>query len=287
MTQSMTGFAQGEAEAHGGTIRWELRSVNHRYLDLSFRLPDDFRALEGNFRQRAGKYLSRGKVEAQLRYMADASAGAIEVDPDRLSQLKHAIDSTERAWGSLETPDPMDVLRFPGIVREQKPDLTQLFEAAETAFERALQDLQDARRREGQHLADTLRERCNALVEQVELVRTCLPEVRGEWMERLRTRCRDLGVEVDAGRLEQELALVAQRADVDEEMVRLDGHIQEVRSVLERDEAVGRRLDFLMQELNREANTLSSKSQDQRFTRAAVEMKVIIEQMREQVQNLE
>ncbi|MEQ8269826.1 YicC/YloC family endoribonuclease [Algiphilus sp.] len=287
MTQSMTGFAQGEAEAHGGTIRWELRSVNHRYLDLSFRLPDDFRALEGNFRQRAGKYLSRGKVEAQLRYLADASAGAIEVDPERLKQLKHAIDSTERAWGSLETPDPMDVLRFPGVVREQKPDLTQLFEAAETAFDRALQDLREARRREGQHLADTLRERCNALAEQVEQVRTCLPEVREEWMERLRTRCRELGVEVDAGRLEQELALVAQRADVDEEMVRLDGHIQEVRAVLERDEAIGRRLDFLMQELNREANTLSSKSQDQRFTRAAVEMKVIIEQMREQVQNLE
>lgn len=287
MTQSMTGFAQGEAEAHGGTIRWELRSVNHRFLDLSFRIPDDFRSLEGKLRQRAGQSLSRGKVEAQMRYTMDSSASVIEIDTERLSQLKHAIDSTERAWGSLETPDPMDVLRFPGVVREQQPDLSQLFEAAETAFGRALEDLREARAREGQRLADILRERCTALAEQIELVRERMPNVREEWMERLRTRCRELGVEADEGRLEQELALVAQRADVDEEMVRLDGHIEEVRAVLERDEAIGRRLDFLMQELNREANTLSSKSQDQAFTRAAVEMKVVIEQMREQVQNLE
>lgn len=287
MTQSMTGFAQGEAEAHGGTIRWELRSVNHRFLDLSFRIPDDFRALEGKLRQRAGQALSRGKVEAQMRYVSDTAASVIDIDHERLSQLKQAIDSTERAWGSLETPDPMDVLRFPGVVREQQPDLTPLFEAAETAFGRALDDLRESRAREGKRLADMLRERCTALAEQIEQVRERMPNVREEWLERLRTRCRELGVEVEAGRLEQELALVAQRADVDEEMVRLDGHIEEVRAVLERDEAIGRRLDFLMQELNREANTLSSKSQDQAFTRAAVEMKVIIEQMREQVQNLE
>lgn len=287
MTQSMTGFAQGEAEAPDGIVRWELRSVNHRFLDIGFRVPEDFRSLEGALRQSAGRALSRGKVDAQMRYVTDSAASEIEIDETRLEQLRQAIDRTERAWGSLNTPDPLRVLQFPGIVRERQHDLGALHEAATRAFEAALEDLRAARSREGERLAQVLAERCDALAQQVAVVRERLPVVREEWLERLRTRCRDLGAEADAGRLEQELAMVAQRADVDEEMVRLDGHIEEVRSVLGRDDAVGRRLDFLMQELNREANTLSSKSQDAELTRAAVEMKVIIEQMREQVQNIE
>ena len=287
MTQSMTGFAQGEAEAPGGIVRWELRSVNHRFLDIGFRVPEDFRSLEGALRQSAGRALSRGKVDAQMRYVTDSAASEIEIDETRLEQLRQAIDRTERAWGSLNTPDPLRVLQFPGVVRERQHDLSALHEAATRAFEAALEDLRAARAREGERLAQALTERCDALTGQVTVVRERLPVVREEWLERLRARCRDLGVEVDPGRLEQELAMVAQRADVDEEMVRLDGHIAEVRAVLGRDDAVGRRLDFLMQELNREANTLSSKSQDAELTRAAVEMKVIIEQMREQVQNIE
>jgi uncharacterized protein (TIGR00255 family) len=287
MTLSMTGFAQGEAEAPGGSIRWEIRSVNHRYLDIGFRMPEEFRALEGELRQRAGRDLARGKVEAQMRYLADGAASAFEVDEARLNQLKAAIDHVERAWGALETPDPLQVLQFPGVVREQRQDLSALHEAATQAFDAALADLRAARAREGERLAQVLVERCDALENQVGVVRERLPQVREGWLDKLRERCRDLGVEADQGRLEQELALVAQRADVDEEMVRLAGHIEEVRATLAREEATGRRLDFLMQELNREANTLSSKSQDAELTRGAVEMKVIIEQMREQVQNIE
>ncbi|WP_232226779.1 YicC/YloC family endoribonuclease [Algiphilus aromaticivorans] len=283
----MTGFAQGEAEAPGGSIRWEIRSVNHRYLDIGFRMPEEFRALEGELRQRAGRDLARGKVEAQMRYLADGAASAFEVDEARLNQLKAAIDHVERAWGALETPDPLQVLQFPGVVREQRQDLSALHEAATQAFDAALADLRAARAREGERLAQVLVERCDALENQVGVVRERLPQVREGWLDKLRERCRDLGVEADQGRLEQELALVAQRADVDEEMVRLAGHIEEVRATLAREEATGRRLDFLMQELNREANTLSSKSQDAELTRGAVEMKVIIEQMREQVQNIE
>lgn len=286
MISSMTGFAQGEADAPGGVIRWELRSVNHRYFDIQFRLPEEFRVLEASLRARAAKALARGKVEAQLRYVLTTSGATIEVDTERLAALKEAVDRIERSWGALETPDPLRVLGFPGITRDPEPDLESLHEAAEKAFANALEDLAQARLREGERLADVLQDRCTALQDQVLRVEQRLPELRTHWLERLRNRCTELAVEVDAARLEQELALVAQRADVDEEMVRLRGHIEEVRGVLERDEAVGRRLDFLMQELNREANTLSSKSQDVDLTRAAVEMKVIIEQMREQVQNV-
>ena len=209
------------------------------------------------------------------------------MDEARLNQLKAAIDRVERAWGALETPDPLQVLQFPGVVREQHQDLSALHEAATQAFDAALADLRAARAREGERLAQVLVERCDALEHQVAVVRERLPHARAGWLDKLRDRCAELGVEVEQGRLEQELALVAQRADVDEEMVRLAGHIDEVRATLAREEATGRRLDFLMQELNREANTLSSKSQDAELTRAAVEMKVIIEQMREQVQNIE
>jgi uncharacterized protein (TIGR00255 family) len=287
MIRSMTGFAIGDAEGSWGRISWELRSVNHRYLDVQFRLPEDFRVIEAELRQLAGATLSRGKVEAQLRYTLAGGVQALEVDETRIDQIKSAIDVIERAWGSLNTPDPMRVLAFNGVLRQQDIDFTPFLEAARSSFTEVVKALDDSRAREGERLQEIIADRCDALATQVTAVRARYPQVRGAWMERLRQRCLELDVEVDSSRLEQELALVGQRLDVDEEMSRLEGHIEEVRSVLGRREAVGRRLDFLMQELNREANTLSSKSQDAEMTRCSVEMKVIIEQMREQVQNIE
>lgn len=287
MIRSMTGFASGGAEGPWGRVDWELRSVNHRYLDIQFRLPEEFRGLEAELRQLAGSVLSRGKVEAQLRYSLPTAGQSLEVDDARLGQLKAAVDAVQLAWGSLSTPDPLRVLSFNGVLRQQDIDFTPFIEAAQGSFLDAARALDASRAREGERLHEILSDRCDALAAQVAVVRQRYPQVRGAWLERLRQRCLELEVEVDSSRLEQELALVSQRLDVDEEMSRLEGHIDEVRAVLARREAVGRRLDFLMQELNREANTLSSKSQDAEMTRAAVEMKVIIEQMREQVQNVE
>lgn len=287
MIRSMTGFASGGAEGPWGRVDWELRSVNHRYLDVQFRMPEEFRGLEAELRQLAGTVLSRGKVEVQLRYTLSAAGDALEVDTTRLAQLKNAVDAVESSWGALATPDPLRVLGFNGVLRQQDIDFTPFIDAARGSFLDAVQALDATRAREGERLGGILADRCDALVAQVVVVRQRYPEVRGQWLDRLRQRCIELDVEVDSSRLEQELALVSQRLDVDEEMSRLDGHIDEVRAVLQRREAVGRRLDFLMQELNREANTLSSKSQDAEMTRAAVEMKVVIEQMREQVQNVE
>ncbi len=286
--RSMTGFARVEAQGSWGRIAWELRSVNHRYFDLSFKLPDDFRALENDLRASAAAKIARGKVEAGLRWSRDsAEVPEVQVDPARLRALKRALDITSAELGATTPPDPMRVLAWPGVVRQEQADSGPMLAAAAQLFERALQEFTEMRGREGERTAQMLAERCDAIEALVARVRARLPDVRVQWLERVRQRCRELGVEVESSRLEQELVLAAQRLDVDEEMSRLLSHLVEVRGALKRGDAIGRRLDFLMQELNREANTLSSKSQDADMTRCGVEMKVIIEQMREQVQNIE
>jgi uncharacterized protein (TIGR00255 family) len=193
----------------------------------------------------------------------------------------------QRVIGQAAPPDPVRVLGWPGVVRTESADLAPVQAAAMELLERALRDFTDTREREGARLKDYLVERCGQIEQLAADVRARLPQVRSQWVEKLRQRCRDLGAEVDPGRLEQEVVLSAQRLDVDEELSRLSAHLTEVRQTLHRQDAVGRRLDFLMQELNREANTLSSKSQDAETTRLAVEIKVVIEQLREQVQNVE
>lgn len=288
MIRSMTGYARVEAQAPWGRISWELRSVNHRYLDLQLKLPEEFRAVENEWRTQASAHISRGKVEAGLRYVREGDAAdQLELDPSRLVQLRQALDQLAHELGATTVPDPMRMLAFPGVLRQQQADFAPLITEAKKLFERALKDFTETRAREGERLQQFLCERCDGLEVLVKSVRERYPQVRQQWLEKLHARCAELGVEVEPQRLAQEVALAAQRLDVEEEMSRLDSHVQEVRQTLKRGESVGRRLDFLMQELNREANTLSSKSQDAEMTRCGVEMKVMIEQMREQVQNVE
>jgi uncharacterized protein (TIGR00255 family) len=288
MIRSMTGYARAEAQGPWGRLSWELRSVNHRYLDLSVRTPDELRALETEARQRLNARLSRGKVEAGLRYSREgAQAAPVAVDEAQLRQLQQALETVRRSGLAVGAADPTRVLAWPGVVRAEAADVAPVLAAALELLDRALADFTATREREGARVGDYLVERCAAIEGHVAAVRSRLPRVRGQWAEKLRARCRDLGVEVDPARLEQEVVLAAQRLDVDEELSRLGVHLAEVRKTLSREDAVGRRLDFLMQELNREANTLSSKSQDAEVTHHAVEIKVVIEQLREQVQNVE
>lgn len=288
MIRSMTGFARTEAPTAWGRLSWELRAVNHRYLDLQFKCPEDFRAIENDLRTLAATRLTRGKVECGLRHTRDdAAQEGLSIDTARLRQLKLALEIVATEFRIDATPDPLRALAWPGVLRQSAQDMAPLHLEATRLFEQALAEFAQMREREGARLMEFMLERCNALDLLITQVRTRIPEVRGLWLERVRSKCAELGVEVEPQRLAQEVALAAQRLDVDEEMSRLASHLIEVRQTFRKGESVGRRLDFLMQELNREANTLSSKSQDAEMTRCAVEMKVAIEQMREQVQNIE
>lgn len=288
MMRSMTGYARSESQGPWGRLSWEMRGVNHRYLDLQFKLPDDFRSLENEFRTQATAHVARGKVECGLRYQREGAAGgSITVDEARLDDVRSALDLISQKLTAVALPDALRVLAYPGVTREDSADTAPMLKAARQLFEQTLQDFTDTRSREGQRLLEFLVERCDTLQVLAAQVRERYALVRGAWWERMRSRAREMGVELDPARLEQELVIALQRLDVEEEISRLLSHLVEVRATLERPEPVGRRLDFLMQELNREANTLSSKSQDAEMTRYAVEMKVGIEQMREQVQNIE
>lgn len=288
MIRSMTGYARFESQNDDGRVVWEMRAVNHRYLDLSFKLPEDFRVLEADIRAAVAPAISRGKVEISLRYSREnASASTLVIDQDRLVEVQQALDAVGAQLGASAVPDPLRILQFPGVVRAEQPDFTALIELARQGLEALIKDFNDTREREGERLGSFLMERAEGLQVAASAVRERFPQVRDGWLDRLRARCAELGVEVEPARLAQELALAASRLDVEEELSRLEAHLAELRKVLKRKEAVGRRLDFLMQELNREANTLSSKSQDAEMTRHGVDMKVLIEQMREQVQNVE
>lgn len=287
MIRSMTGFARVEQQAEWGRLVWELRAVNHRYLDLQLRLPEEFRSLENDLRARGIAAMARGKVEASLKFQLERGGTApLSIDSDRLGALKAVLGSVAEVVDAAP-PDALAILAWPGVLREDAPQLEPLITAADALFSAALEDFQQTREREGAKLQSFIDSRLDAMEALVVQVRECATRTREAWLDRLRNRCLELGVEVEPARLAQEAVLAAQRLDVDEELSRLAAHVGEVRAVLTRREAVGRRLDFLMQELNREANTLSSKSQDEEMTRHAVEMKVLIEQMREQVQNIE
>jgi uncharacterized protein (TIGR00255 family) len=288
MIASMTGFARREASGEWGTLVCELRSVNHRFLEAGFRLPDELRSAEGELRARLAAKIRRGKIDCSISYRRPAgAAGALEVDTAALERLLAAAHSVARSLPVPASINALDVLRWPGVLREESVGGEPLLAAAGTLFAATLADLGAARAREGERLRELLEQRCAALETLVGAVRARLPEVQTRARARLEERLAELTAEVNHERLEQELALLLQRLDVDEELERLTGHIAEVRRVIGGSEPAGRRLDFLMQELNREANTLSSKSQDLESTRCAVDMKVVIEQMREQVQNAE
>jgi uncharacterized protein (TIGR00255 family) len=288
MLRSMTAFARREADTETGVISWEIRSLNHRYLEPGLRLPEELRAAEAAVRERLGKRLARGKVECTCRYRP-LSAGAVpvDIDADNLARLLVACDKVAAELPAAVPLNPLDILRWPGVLQENVVDTEPLVSSALTLLDRTLDDLVANREREGEQIAGLLRQRCDAMSALVMKARELLPGIRAALRTRLETRLAELDISADPGRLEQELVLQLQKVDVDEEMDRLQNHIEEVRRVLERREPIGRRLDFLMQELNREANTLGSKSVSSETTGISVELKVLIEQMREQVQNVE
>ena len=279
MVHSMTAFARVEgAEAHG-TLSWELRSVNHRYLEPHLRLPDSFRDLEGAVREALRQGLSRGKVECTLRFAEENAGKSLQVDGERARQL---ISAAEQVAALIQQPaplNPLEVLAWPGVLVADAADPQALNAAALQLFEQALGELKSGRGREGAELAKLLNERLDSIAEEVVALRALVPEMLANQRQKIETRFAEMRAEVDPQRLEQELVLLAQKSDVAEELDRLNTHVTEVRRVLKAGGAAGRRLDFLMQELNREANTLSSKSQDAELTRHSVEMKVVIEQM--------
>jgi uncharacterized protein (TIGR00255 family) len=284
----MTGFATAETSLAPFRIVWELRSVNHRYLELALRVPEELRAIEGECRDVVNGALKRGKVDATLRlYAADDGRQATVLAREAVAALR-ALQEQVLAELPAATPlSVLDVLRWPGVMQEPEQNIGALGEPAKRCLKSALDSLQAARQREGARIAEALDQRAVAIVALLAGVKPFLEDTQKRHLDKLRERVARLAADVQPERLEQEIALLAQRLDVAEEVDRLGGHVSEVRDILRRDEPIGRRLDFLMQELNREANTFGSKVQDEALTRAAVELKVLIEQMREQVQNLE
>ncbi len=287
MVHSMTAFARVEQAGTHGTLSWELRSVNHRYLEPHLRLPDAFRDLEGAVREALRQGLSRGKVECTLRFAEETAGKSLQVDQERARQLGAAAEGVAALIRQPAPLDPLAVLAWPGVLVADSADPQALNAAALEAFGQALEQLKAGRSREGQELAKLLNDRLDAMLVEVGNLRELVPTMLANQRQKILDRFAELKAELDPQRLEQELVLLAQKSDVAEELDRLATHVGEVRRVLKAGGAAGRRLDFLMQELNREANTLGSKAFDPRSTQAAVNLKVLIEQMREQVQNIE
>ena len=287
MVHSMTAFARSEQAGTHGTLSWEIRSVNHRYLEPHLRLPEAFRDLEGLVRDALRKGISRGKVECTLRFTEENNRTALQVDRERASQLIAAAESVAALIRQPAPIDPLHVLGWPGVLVGDAADPQALNHIALQLFHSALDQLKEGRRREGEELAKLLNERLDSILEEVATLREQVPHMLAAQRQKVLDRFAEMRAELDPQRLEQEMVLLAQKSDVAEELDRLSTHVTEVRRVLKTGGAAGRRLDFLMQELNREANTLGSKVFDTRSTQAAVNLKVLIEHMREQVQNLE
>ncbi len=288
MLNSMTGFARAVTETPFGTLTCELRTVNHRYLDVQFRLPEELRPKEIELRNRIGEILKRGKVECSLHLRRAASGdGELRLDKDLIMQIGASVNEISNMLPDMRAVDPVDVLRWPGVVAEPEIDTEPLFAEASALIDGALESMQLMRESEGARIAEMLASRLGEIVAIASDVRKRMPEVLGAVRAKQKERIDKLDVAADPARLETELALIAQKLDVDEELDRLQSHVSEVTAAVQKNEPVGRRLDFLMQELNREANTLGSKSADTETTTAAVNLKVLIEQMREQIQNVE
>ncbi len=284
---SMTAFAHRRSEHPWGTAIWELRSVNHRYLELSFKLPEGWRQLEPELRDRLRNALQRGKVECSLRLSLQDQNQQLQLNKTLAQQLLDTAHQLRTDIAHAAPIDVLDIMRWPGVMQSGELDGDTITKDLLAAFVDALDDQRANRQREGDELALLIEQRLSSISEIVTDLRARMPEIVSGQRDKLRSRLAELQAELDAERLEQEMALIAQKADVDEELDRLDTHVKEVRRVLKKGGAVGRRLDFLMQELNREANTLSSKAVVAESTQAAVELKVLIEQMREQIQNIE
>ncbi|GKW09403.1 YicC/YloC family endoribonuclease [Pectobacterium carotovorum] len=287
MIRSMTAYARREIKGNWGSAAWELRSVNQRYLETYLRLPEQFRSLEPVARERIRARLTRGKIECNLRFELDPSAQSALILNEKLAkQLVNAAN-----WVKMQSDEgeinPVDILRWPGVMSAEEQDLDAISAELLTALEGALDDFITARESEGDALKGMIEQRLAGVSAEVVKVRAQMPNILLWQRERLQSKLEDAQVQLENNRLEQELVLMAQRVDVAEELDRLDAHVKETYKILKKEEAVGRRLDFMMQEFNRESNTLASKSINADVTASAIELKVLIEQMREQIQNIE
>lgn len=289
MIQSMTAFARIDRAIESGSLSWEIRTVNHRYLDASLRLPDGFRSQENDLKEVVRQHLARGKVDATLRFDPEGRdvSAAINLDQGLVNNLLKAQGDIQSLANTASPLSVAEILNWPGVVQPETFDFEDLFKEATELLEETLNDLVKARGREGERLVGFIEQRCDQIEKIIDWVTERREIVVDSSRERLMQKIEGLDLEIDPGRLEQELAIQAQRLDVSEELDRLVVHIQELRQILLSGKAVGRRLDFLMQELNREANTLGSKSNDAETTRHSMDLKVLIEQMREQIQNIE
>ncbi|MDN4629476.1 YicC/YloC family endoribonuclease [Erwinia sp. DT-104] len=287
MIRSMTAYARRETKGEWGSAAWELRSVNQRYLETYIRLPEQFRGLEPVIRERIRNRLTRGKIECNLRFDADARAQSSLVLNEKLAiQLVKAAN-----WVKMQSDEgeinPVDILRWPGVMSAEEQDLDAISAELLSALDSALDDFIAARETEGAALKSLIEQRLEGVSTEVTKVRAQMPDVLKWQRERLVTKLEEAQVQLDSNRVEQELIMLAQRVDVAEELDRLEAHVKETYNILKKKEAVGRRLDFMMQEFNRESNTLASKSINAEVTTSAIELKVLIEQMREQIQNIE
>ncbi|MFO7604638.1 MAG: YicC/YloC family endoribonuclease [Gammaproteobacteria bacterium] len=284
----MTGFSRVEGQQDWGQLTLELRSVNHRYLDVSLRLPDECRQLEQGLREQIGRQVSRGKIDCSVRFQRAASGDAeLQIDTALATRLAHASREVDALLYNPAPTNSFEVLRWPGVLQTPSLDPEALKQACQQLLDQAMAELIDSRRREGEKIRAMLEERCNGIGRLVAEVQEVIPAIKAGWQEKMHERLAEADVAIDDARLTQELVLLAQKMDVEEELDRLSAHLAEIQRVLAQTGPSGRRLDFLMQELNREANTLGSKSVAVVTSQASVELKVLIEQMREQVQNIE
>lgn len=287
MIYSMTAFARLEVKKDWGGAVWEIRSVNQRYLENFFRLPEQFRGLENTLREKLRQSLTRGKIECSLRIETKKQTSAeLNLNKELANQVIQSLQWIKSQAGEGEI-NLTDVLRYPGVVEAQEQDLDAISQDLLTAFDDLLTDFIAMRGREGEKLNDIIQQRLDAIAVEADKVRSQMPAVLQWQRERLLQRFEDAQINLDPQRMEQEMILLAQRVDVAEELDRLQMHVKETTNILKKGGAVGRKLDFMMQELNRESNTLASKSINADITASAVELKVLIEQMREQIQNLE
>lgn len=287
MIYSMTAFARNEIKQDWGSVVWEIRSVNQRFLETYFRLPEQFRSLEPMLRERFRKRLHRGKVECSLRFTpSDNAQSTLTLNEDLAKQVLHAADWVQ-SHGQSTGVNPMDVLRWPGVIAAEETDMDTILSDTMGGFDTALDQFIEAREAEGKTLRSLIEQRLDCIETEVATVKEKMPEIMQWQRERIQTRFEEAKIELDEGRFEQEMIMLAQKVDVAEEIDRLNSHVNETRNILKKGGACGRRLDFMMQEFNREANTLGSKSISTAITQSAVELKVLIEQMREQIQNIE
>ena len=288
MTSSMTAFARSESDQDGYQLIWEVRSVNHRYLDIQLKLPEDLRGLDAPCREAISKDLNRGRIDAQLkREKNNADNNTLEIDENAVSTLVETLEQIERAHPGLQSAKSTDILRWPGIITDKKVDKDKMEQQAVASLSVAVAELIENRKREGSRLAELITDRIKQCKSIVDDLSEDIPKIMQLTHEKWQSRVQEIAKDADPERMAQEIAILLTKSDVSEELDRFNTHLDEVQRLLTENKAVGRSLDFLMQELNREANTLGSKSVENSMTNASIELKVLVDQMREQVQNIE